>query len=60
MQISFMESAKVMPPTVHKTIVNGKHLYINLKGFKDEKEQEMYYSRIKQLIKEATTRVNVY
>jgi len=43
-----------------KTIVEGKHLYINILDFKDEAEQELYYKKIQQLIKESQGRVKVY
>ena len=45
---------------VSKTKAMGKFLYINLDGFKDENEQELYYKKIQQLIKDSSGRIKVY
>lgn len=52
---------------VHKSIsygkghnTNEKFLYINLMGFKDEIEQEIYYQKIQQLLKDSQGRIKVY
>lgn len=46
--------------TVHKTKAKGKFLYINLMDFKDEKEQDIFFRKIQNLIKDSQTRVMVY
>ena len=44
---------------VSKTKAEGKFLYLNLMGFKDEAEQNIWFEKIKQYIKENTGRVKV-
>ena len=53
--------------TVHKTTVAGKghnkdqkFLYINLMDFKDETEQDIFFRKIQDLIKDSQTRLKVY
>lgn len=53
--------------TVHKTKAKGKghntdqtFLYINLMDFKDETEQDIYFRKIEEIIKDRNTKVRVY
>jgi len=52
---------------VFKTVVKGKgqnddqeFLYINLHGFKNKREQELYFKKIEQLLKENEGRLKVF
>ncbi|UVF62263.1 hypothetical protein [Nitrososphaeria virus YSH_1032793] len=45
---------------VSKTKAEGKYLYINLHGFKDEIEQEVYFKKIQQLLKDSRGRLKVF
>lgn len=45
---------------VSKTKAEGKFLYLNLMGFKDETEQNVWFEKIKQYIKENSERVKVF
>ena len=37
---------------VNKTTAEGKFLYINIKGFKDEAEHEQLFQKIKKLVEQ--------
>ena len=45
---------------VSKTAAEGKHLYINLHGFKDEIEQDVIYKKIQDLVKDHRGRIKVF
>lgn len=45
---------------VNKTIVEGKHLYINLHGFRDEVHLDTIYNKIRELIKDHESKVRIY
>ncbi len=47
-------------PTVTKTKVSNRFLYIQLMDFKDETEQDIFYKKIQDMIKESKGRIKVY
>ena len=46
--------------TVSKTIADGKFLYIGLKDFKSEDQQNVYFLKIQDMIKDMQTKVRVF
>ena len=46
--------------TVHKTKAKDRFLYINLLDFKNEDEQNVYFLKIQDMIKDMQTKVRVY
>jgi len=49
-----------MKITVSKTKAGGKSLHLNLMGFKDEAEQDIWFKKIQQYVKENSERVKVF
>jgi len=45
---------------VFKTFVKGKFFYLNVHGFKDEAELEIYFQKFKRLLKESQGRIKVF
>lgn len=45
---------------VSKTKAEGKHLYINLHGFKDEIDWDIMYKKIYRLVNENRVRTKVF
>jgi len=45
---------------VSKTLADGKFMYINLHGFKDQEEQDKIFKQIQVLLKETTGRIRVF
>ena len=46
--------------TIHKTKAKDRFLYINLLDFKNEDEQNVYFLKIQDMIKDMQTKVKVY